>query len=55
VFVINGLLGGLTCALLHAKSWEEVLTYTSIRAIVLGAVAGYIGKREIYLTANHSS
>ena len=42
VFVINGLLGGLTCALLHAKSWEEVLTYTSIRAIVLGAIAGYI-------------
>ena len=42
IFTINGLLGGLTCALLHAKSFNEVLTYTSIRAIVLGAVAGYI-------------
>ena len=42
VFTINGLLGGLTCVLLHAKSWEEVLTYTSIRALILGAIAGYI-------------
>jgi len=42
VFVINGLLGGLTCALLHAKSFNEVSSYMSIRAIVLGAIAGYI-------------
>jgi len=42
IFTINGLLGGLTCALLHAKSFNEILTYTSIRAIVLGAIAGYI-------------
>ena len=42
VFTINGLLGGLTCALLHAKNFNEILTYTSIRAIVLGAIAGYL-------------
>ena len=42
IFTINGLLGGLVCALLHAKSFNEILTYTSIRAIILGAIAGYI-------------
>ena len=42
IFTINGLLGGLVNALLHAKSWEEVLTYTSVRAVILGAIAGYM-------------
>jgi len=42
LFTLNGLLGGLACALLHAESFREVLSYTSVRAIVLGAVGGYI-------------
>jgi hypothetical protein len=42
MFVVSGLLGGVTSALLWAKSWQDLKKYDVFRAIVLGAIGGYL-------------
>jgi hypothetical protein len=42
LFVISGLLGGVASALLWAKSWEDLKRYEFARAIVLGAIGGFV-------------
>lgn len=41
-FVIAGFLGGLASALLWAKGFEELKSYESVRAVILGAIGGYL-------------
>jgi len=41
-FVVAGFLGGLASALLWAGSFEELWSYESFRAVVLGAIGGYL-------------
>jgi hypothetical protein len=42
MFIVSGLLGGVASALLWAKKWEDVKRYEFARAIVLGAIGGFL-------------
>jgi 4-amino-4-deoxy-L-arabinose transferase-like glycosyltransferase len=42
MFIISGLLGGVASALLWARSWEDVKRFEFARAIILGAIGGYL-------------
>jgi len=42
LFVVSGLLGGVASALLWAKSWEDLKRYETFRAVVLGAIGGFL-------------
>jgi len=41
-YTIAGLLGGLTSALIWAKSWEDLKAFDFFRAVVLGAIGGFV-------------
>jgi hypothetical protein len=42
MFIISGLLGGVASALLWAKGWQDLKKYDVFRAVVLGAIGGYL-------------
>jgi 4-amino-4-deoxy-L-arabinose transferase-like glycosyltransferase len=42
MFIVSGLLGGVASALLWARSWQDLKKYDVFRAIVLGAIGGYL-------------
>jgi hypothetical protein len=42
LYVIAGLLGGLTSALMWAKGWEDLKAFDFTRSIILGAIGGYV-------------
>jgi hypothetical protein len=42
MFIVSGLLGGVASALLWAKSWQDLKKYDVFRAVVLGAIGGYL-------------
>jgi 4-amino-4-deoxy-L-arabinose transferase-like glycosyltransferase len=42
MFIISGLLGGVASALLWARGWEYVKRFEFARAIILGAIGGYL-------------
>jgi hypothetical protein len=42
LYVISGLLGGLTSGLLWAKTWEDLKSFTFVRSLILGGVGGYV-------------
>jgi hypothetical protein len=41
-YTIAGLLGGLSSALLWAEKWEDLKKFEFYRAVVLGAIGGYL-------------
>jgi len=42
LFIVSGLLGGVTSALLWAKGWQDLKKYETFRSIVLGAIGGFL-------------
>jgi uncharacterized membrane protein YeaQ/YmgE (transglycosylase-associated protein family) len=42
LYIIAGLLGGLTSALMWAKSWEDLKAFDFFRSVVLGAIGGFV-------------
>jgi hypothetical protein len=42
MFIISGLLGGVASALLWAKGWGDLKKYDAFRAVVLGAIGGFL-------------
>jgi len=42
MFIVSGLLGGIASALLWAKGWEDVRKFEFVRAVILGAVGGFL-------------
>jgi uncharacterized membrane protein YeaQ/YmgE (transglycosylase-associated protein family) len=42
LFIVSGLLGGLASALIWAKSWQDLKAFDFFRAVVLGAIGGYV-------------
>jgi 4-amino-4-deoxy-L-arabinose transferase-like glycosyltransferase len=42
MFIVSGLLGGVASALLWAKSWQDIKRLEFVRAIILGAIGGYL-------------
>ena len=42
MFIASGLLGGIASALLWAKGWEYVRKFEFVRAVILGAVGGFL-------------
>jgi hypothetical protein len=42
MFIVSGLLGGVASALLWAKGWQDLKKYDAFRAVVLGAIGGYL-------------
>jgi 4-amino-4-deoxy-L-arabinose transferase-like glycosyltransferase len=42
MFIISGLLGGAASALLWAKNWRDLRRFEFARAVILGAIGGYL-------------
>jgi len=42
MFIVSGLLGGVTSALLWAEKWEDIKRFEFARAVALGAIGGYL-------------
>jgi O-antigen ligase len=42
LFIVSGLLGGVASALLWAKGWEDVKKFEFVRAVILGAIGGFL-------------
>jgi len=41
-FIILGILGALAYVILWSKGFQELLSYTSVRHVVVGAIVGYV-------------
>jgi uncharacterized membrane protein YeaQ/YmgE (transglycosylase-associated protein family) len=42
LYTIAGLLGGLTSGLIWARSWQDLKAFDFFRAVVLGAIGGFV-------------
>ena len=42
VYIVNGLVGALVNVLLASTSWGDLTRYRSVRALIIGAIAGYV-------------
>ena len=42
VYIVNGLIGAFVNVLWASSSWSDLTKYRSVRALIIGAIAGYV-------------
>jgi len=42
LFMLNGFLGAFVHVLMWARNWRQILAFESVKALIIGCIAGYV-------------